>query len=234
MDEISIYARVRELRTPKTAAVAGILFAILQLTSLYLVRSMIPPTSADMGEWLTQSGGSIGFAISLVPFAGIAFLWYMGVIRDHMGRLEDQFYSTLFIGSGLLYLSMTFVSSAMAAAILYVYDLDPQFLMQGESYLVLRAVMFAINTNYAVRMAGMNTLVLGTIATSTGLMPRWLAWPTFLVAIVLLLTSSLTSWTTMVFPAWVGVLSVYVLVHNLRTKRHTVRAERRTRDDGAA
>ena len=219
MDENSIYVRARELKTPRTAAVAGIIFAILQLISLFLVRSMAPPTSADRGEWLTQSSASIGFAISLAPFAGIAFLWYMGVIRDHMGRLEDQFYSTLFLGSGLLYLGMTFFSSAIAAAMLYVYALDPSILMEGGFYIVLRAVMFEINSIYAVRMAGMNTLVLGTIATSTGLMPRWLAWPTFLVAIVLLLTSAITAWTTMVFPAWVGVLSVYVLVHNLRRKR---------------
>jgi hypothetical protein len=51
---------------------------------------------------------TVNFALTLVPFAGIAFLWFMGVVRSHLGRLEDQFFSTVFYGSGLLFLAMLF------------------------------------------------------------------------------------------------------------------------------
>lgn len=33
--------------------------------------------------------------------AGIAFLWFIGVIRDRSGAHEDRFFATVFLGSGL-------------------------------------------------------------------------------------------------------------------------------------
>ena len=53
----------------------------------------------------------------LMPFAGIAFLWFIGVVRDGFGSFEDKFFSTVFIGSGLLFLAMMFVSSAVGAGL---------------------------------------------------------------------------------------------------------------------
>ena len=53
----------------------------------------------------------------LMPFAGIAFLWFIGVVRDGFGRYEDKFFSSVFMGSGLLFLAMTFVSSAVGAGL---------------------------------------------------------------------------------------------------------------------
>ena len=56
-----------------------------------------------------------------MPFAGIAFLWFIGVVRDRLGRLEDQFFSTVFFGSGLLFLAMVFVSMAIAGGMVAGY-----------------------------------------------------------------------------------------------------------------
>jgi hypothetical protein len=53
-------------------------------------------------------------ALYLVPFAGIAFLWFIGVLRDRLGELEDRFFATVFFGSGLLFLAMLFASAAVA------------------------------------------------------------------------------------------------------------------------
>jgi len=108
----------RQLKTPRAAAIAGILFAVLAGTTQVLVRLSIPSDAKDSGAWLAGQGGTISLALNLVPFAGIAFLWFMGVVRDHLGRLEDQFFSTVFVGSGLLYLGLTFVSAAVAGAFL--------------------------------------------------------------------------------------------------------------------
>ena len=41
-------------------------------------------------------------AVNLVPFAGIAFLWFIGVLRDRLGALEDRFFATVFLGLGML------------------------------------------------------------------------------------------------------------------------------------
>jgi hypothetical protein len=53
-----------------------------------------------------------------VPFAGIAFLWFIGVIRDRLGDHEDRFFASVFLGSGLIFLATVFVAMAIAGALL--------------------------------------------------------------------------------------------------------------------
>src|SRR5262245_23324446 len=111
----------RRLSTPRAAAAAGIIFALLTWTGQLLIRFSIPTDSSDNGAWLASEAGPISFALSLVPFAGIAFLWFIGVVRDHLDELEDRFFATVFLGSGLLYLSMTFVAAGLAGGLLASY-----------------------------------------------------------------------------------------------------------------
>ena len=86
------------VRTPRAAAIAGILFALLLGTALVLLRLAVPANPADSGRWLIDSShrNSVGFALNLVPFAGISFLWFMGAVRDRLGDKEDKFFATLF------------------------------------------------------------------------------------------------------------------------------------------
>ena len=69
----------------------------------------------EAGAWLKTSSNTVALALNLVPFAGIpnmenaaeaAFLWLIGVLRDRLGELEDRFFATVFLGSGLLFLAM--------------------------------------------------------------------------------------------------------------------------------
>jgi hypothetical protein len=204
------------LRTPRAAAIAGILFAVLQITSYVLLQLSIPAGSMDQGVWLAEQIGNINLALSLLPFAGIAFLWFLGVLRDRLGHLEDQFFSTLFFGSGLLYLAMTFMTAAIAGGLLAVYAFDPDLLINSGILLFGRAMMYKFNSVYAIRMAGMFMFVLGTIWVRTQVMPRWLALLTYLIALTLLIGISFYPWTTLLFPAWVFLISVYILVLNYR------------------
>ena len=169
----------RALRTPRAAAIAGILFAVLLGTGHVLIQLSVPADLLDTSDWLDDQAKTVALALSLVPFAGISFLWFMGVVRDRMGHLEDQFFSTLFFGSGYLYLGMTFASAAIAGGILTFYALDPGMLIGSESYALSRIIINRINTVYAMRMAGMFMYVLGTIWVRTQVMPRWLALVTY-------------------------------------------------------
>jgi hypothetical protein len=207
-----------ELTTPRAAAVAGIIFAVLLGAGYVLIRLSIPADPADGGAWLEDSADSIAFALSLVPFAGIAFLWFIGVVRDRLGRLEDQFFSTVFLGSGLLYLAMTFVSAALAAGILAGYALEPTEMIESGVYTFARLVMHRISNVYAVRMAGVFMISLGTIWFRTRVMPRWLVLLTYGLALLLLLSIGYSLWVTLIFPAWVFLISVLILIWNLRTR----------------
>ena len=209
----------RPLRTPKAAAFAGIGFSVLQISSYYLMQSSIPPEVLLEQGSLEDLAREMSLALSLLPFAGIAFLWFLGVLRDRLGHLEDQFFSTLFFGSGLLYLAMTFVSAAIAGGMLSVYSVDPELLLNSAILIFGRAMIYKFNNIYAIRMAGMFMFVLGTIWVRTGLMPRWLAILTYLSALTLIIGVSIYTWTTLFFPAWVFLISVYILVLNYRYKQ---------------
>ena len=208
------------LVTPRAAAIAGILFAILFGTSYTLILYSIPEFDADTGAWLTSPTETLSLAISLLPFAGIAFLWFMAVVRDRLGHLEDQFFSTLFFGSGLLYLAMIFIASGLFGGLLHLGTQHAELLIDTGLYAATRAMIYQIIHEYAIRMAGMFMIVLGTIWFRTVIMPRWLVWLTYLFALILLFSIGYSEWIMMVFPAWVFLVSVYILILNFRNVNH--------------
>ena len=66
----------RELRSPRSAAIAGILYSLLSVTSMILLYNSVTASPADVGrEWLEAWSGAATVVLVLVPFAGIAFLW---------------------------------------------------------------------------------------------------------------------------------------------------------------
>src|SRR5437763_15440739 len=101
------------LRTPKAAAIAGTAFSILLMTAFGLLRMSIPSDPLAPGTWLRAQAGTIALALNLIPFAGIAFLWFIGVLRDRLGQREDRLFSTVFLGSGLLFLALLFSAAAV-------------------------------------------------------------------------------------------------------------------------
>jgi hypothetical protein len=206
----------RELRTPRAAAIAGILFALLFGTSWVLIRFSIPTDALEASDWLDHQAKNLSLAMSLIPLAGIAFLWFMGVVRDRMGHQEDQFFSTLFFGSGYLYLGMTFASAAAVGGVLVLYAFDPGLPVGSEVYSLALAISNRLNSVYAMRMAGAFMTALGTIWVQTGVMPRRLALATYVLAAVLLISIGFTPWVVLIFPAWVLTISVAILVLNYR------------------
>jgi hypothetical protein len=219
MTEQHSHISSRKLRTPRTAAIAGIVFGVLLIVIYATINLNIPAVPDDTGAWLETSAGPISMALTLVPFAGIAFLWFMGVVRDRLGLLEDQFFSTLFFGSGLLYLAMVFVGAALAGGILTAHSMNPGFVTEGGVYIFARAMIFRINNVYSIRMAGMFMFVLATIWLRTDILPRWLAFSTYALALVLLVSVGFLPWVTTIFPAWVLLTSAYILFLNYRYQK---------------
>ena len=69
-----------------------------------------------MRDWLADGSRrkAILVALNLLPFAAIAFLWFIGVVRDRIGEGEDRLFATVFLGSGLLFIAMLFAGGAVA------------------------------------------------------------------------------------------------------------------------
>jgi hypothetical protein len=206
------------LKTPRAAAVAGIIFAVLFTASMVLIHLALPQDlhGTNTAAWLLGNTATVTLALTLMPFAGIAFLWFMGVVRDRLGKLEDQFFSTVFSGSGLLFLAMMFVSAAIAGGILASYAIEPDTLTKSGTLVFGRAVMYTIMKVYAIRMAGVFMISLATLWMRTGVMPRVFVFLSYALALVLLVSSDFTSWLILVLPAWVFMVSVFILVESLR------------------
>jgi len=214
-----VLARQR-LKTPRAAAVAGILFAVLFFISITLLRSVLPEDLAgpDAALWLKSNTGPMSLALTMVPFAGIAFLWFMGVVRAHLGNLEDQFFSSVMFGSGLLFLAMVFAAAAIAGGIIVSYGVAADKLIENGVVVFGRAVVYTIMNVYAIRMAGVFMISLDTIWLQTRVVPRPFVFVTYALALILLVTINFSLWMIMIFPAWVFIISIYILRVSLRGK----------------
>jgi hypothetical protein len=205
-----------KLKAPRAGAIAGIVFSILLITSVVLIRLSVPDSPRDPGTWLSHSAKSIGLALDLLPFAGIAFLWFMGVLRDRMGAREDRFLATVFLGSGLLFLAITFASSAVTGGLMMAYEAIPGKLMDSGTYAFARTLAYQLVNVYALRMAGVFMFSTCTLAIRIGTFPRWMAFLGYALALFLLLSIGRFGWAPLVFPLWTLMISVYVLLANFR------------------
>jgi hypothetical protein len=204
------------LRTPRAAAVAGIVFSALLISSLALLRLSAPAHPDVPGAWLTDSGrrSAVAIALNLVPFAGIAFLWFIGVIRDRIGAHEDRFFATVFLGSGLLFVGMLFVAAAVAGGLVAGMSSSGP---PGTGTLTLGRNVTAILLNvYSMRMAAVFTLTTVTIARRTQIVSRWLTVAGLATALVLLVGIGISPWAELLFPAWILALSIDILAADPR------------------
>jgi len=225
MTETQISLTRQALKTPRSAAIAGIIFAVLYGTSMVLLNiSLSQEPAAGLARTVTDPR-TVTLSLNLIPYAGIAFLWFIGVIRDLLGESEDRLFATVFLGSGLLFLALTFIGAALAAGLLSAFAIESGVLVQSGVMVYGSTVLYNIFNIYAVRMAGVFMISLATIWLRTGLMHRGWAFLTYVLALVLLVSIDYSFWVTLILPAWVLVISVYILVRNLHNRPRDTDAE---------
>lgn len=209
-------AILEEFRTPRAAAVAGIAFALLLGTVVVLMHLALPGNESRP-QWISDASrrSQVSLALELTPYAGIAFLWFIGVIRSRLGHREDKLFATAFLGSGLLFVAMLFVAAAQVGALLSLYEgsftLSPDYVRQ------VGAVTTSLVTTFAIRMSAVFTLVCTNLLRRAGIVPRWLVIIGYLVGAALLLAPPRTVWAVLLFPLWVLLLSLHVLVGSFRS-----------------
>jgi hypothetical protein len=205
------------LKTPKAAAIAGIAFSALLITFFLLLRLSVPADPMDSGAWIATSGNRVAFALNLVPFSGVAFLWFVGVIRDRLGQREDRFFATVFLGSGLSFLAMSFIAAAAIGAIVLIASTQAtNELMNSPTFRFARALAYIIMNVYAIKMAAVFMITTSTVALYTVFVARWIAYLGYALASILLVGSYYIGWGFFVLPAWVLLVSIYILIDNLR------------------
>jgi len=203
------------LRTPRAAAIAGIVFSVLFISSLSLLWRALPVDPRDTGLWLKEGSGNVSLALSLLPFAGIAFFWFLGVLRDRLGEKEDKFFATVFLGSGFLFLGMMFVAATAMGALVQAHASAPDALPGSATFAFVRAFTYDLMHIYVLKMAAVFMVTTSTLAISTRLTARWIAFLGYACAVFLLVGNAYLDWVFFIFPSWVLLVSVFVLRDNL-------------------
>ena len=214
MDEHEATALRASLRTPRAVGVAGIVFSLLLASVLLLIRFAAPSGGATADSWLLDHGSdrSVVIALNLVPFAGIAFLWFIGVIRNNVGDREDRFFATVFLGSGLLFVGMLFVGAAIAGGLLADPSIPAGQGTSSELWDLQRRITLTIINVYAIRMGAVFILSTTMIGLRTRTIPRWLTVVGFVAAAILLFGVSISPLLNLVMPVWAFILSADILV----------------------
>ena len=204
----------RRLTTPHSAAISGVISGILFIIIEVIQIAFSQYPTGNPAFW-EENLDVLILTVNLVPFAGIFFLWFIGVNRDRLGDLEDKFFATIFLGSGLLYLATTFIANAMSFGMISTYGQDSTF-STSQVYSFTRTAVYQITYVYASRMSAVFMISSATMWMSTRVMPIWLAILTYLLAFVLLLVVSINPWLVLVFPVWMVVVSIFILIANYR------------------
>ena len=186
--------------------------------SLVIVRLAVPANQTDPSVWLNDPSRrtAVRFAVQLAPFAGIAFLWFIGVLRNRVGVLEDQFFATVFLGSGLLFVASLFTSAAFSGALVEAVASGRIRVLNSETYYLTGQLAGSFLNVFAIKMAGVFIVSTCTIVLRTGILPRWVAFSGYACALVLLLVITNWRWIALLFPLWMLVLSARILLAEFR------------------
>jgi hypothetical protein len=206
------------LKTPRAAAIAGILFSVLVLATFLLLHMAVPADPLESGAWLGGRSGAVTIGLNLVPFAGVAFLWFIGVVRDRLGEREDRFFATVFFGSGLLFLATLFAAAAVIGALMLAFEAAPQLLVGSATFHFGRALAYSLVNVYMIKVAGVFLITASTVAMYTDFAPRRIAILGYVAALVLIFGSFYVDWAFVVFPLWVLLVSLHILLDNLRPR----------------
>jgi hypothetical protein len=199
-----VIARTQALRA---AGIAGLIFSVLITISFVIFRAFppdesgIPPEGRD--PWLV--------GLYLIPFAGIAFLWFLATLRRRIGRLEDQFFATVFLGSGLLFVAMLFAASAAASSAVAMARFQAEGTLNQTAFEFGEALSETLFYVFAIKMAAAFMLVSSTIGRRTNAFPGWLVAAGAVAGIVMLFSVSFFQPLAVIFPLWVAAVSLLLL-----------------------
>jgi hypothetical protein len=194
----------------RTAAL-GVAFSVLYLLTFLIVGWRVPPVGATDEEVIAFYSDPadrrilIAVGLYLVPFTGIAFIWFIVALRMWVtasAPRENVLFSNVQLVSGIIFTALLFVAGASMSVTAATVEfsngpIDPLLARQFPQYGSMILLVFAM------RMAAMFVLATSSIGRTTGILPNWFAYLSFAMALGLLLSLSLSSWLVIAFPAWI-------------------------------
>ena len=163
----------RHWRTRRSAAVAGLLFAVLLITAMVMMRLALADDSLQsLQHGCRPAVASCGGACSSCRSPASPSCGSSGSCATSSGDVEDRLFSTVFLGSGLLFLAMLFAGAAVTTSVL---ELATRPVPDLEVWAFGRDSTQTLVSVYAMRMAAVFTLSVSTVGLRTRAIPRWVA-----------------------------------------------------------
>jgi hypothetical protein len=213
---------VQSFRSVKSAAIAGVIYSILAIAALLLLRGL--PAAGDAGAtptaWIEDPANQAALIVglNLASVSSVAFLWFVAVIRKRMGDKEDKFFSTVFLGSALVYIGIWLVAAAAIASIAVAYQRFDDASFSTDSVTFLLGFSEALILVVGPRLQGVFVLTTSTLILRTEMLPSWLAYLGYAAGTVLVVIPMISQPVGLGFPLWVFVVSVTMLI--ARSKQH--------------
>ena len=157
-------------------------------------------------------------AFNLVVFAMIGFIWFVAVIRHRIGDREPRFFATIFFGGGILYAALTLVGAAVLAAPLVLIEVggqDPDPAVAAT----MRSFAVTILAGATPRVQALVVFSTATLGRLTETLPRWLVLLSYVFGLALFVTVTFFTPGIYMFPTWVAVVSVAILIAPKGTQR---------------
>jgi len=199
----------------EVAAVAGIICAVAWSIALrgLLARPGLEASREEIARFYTDhnSGGYVGPLLALMVIGAVAYLWFVGVVRSRLGARESRLVGTVFLGASVLLTALMLVAASALAAPSVLLDVSGQAPDPGAAAL-FRALATVELGVFASRIATLVMFSTASLSLRTGALPRWLVIVTYLVGIAEFVNVTLSTPTLYVFPAWIGLVSIFLLV----------------------
>jgi hypothetical protein len=207
------------VRYARLSGVMGIVFAALFVVGLVLVHrspSLALP-DADYAQFYADGGQHVlvTAGTSIMPFAGIAFLWHMTTIRLLVRArtpAPPAIPEGLQLLSGAMFVILLLAGIGAAGATALLMDLTDAPLSSVGVARALSGLGYGLVFVYAIRGAGMYAITTTTLLRKAGILSRWVAVLGYVAAAVLLVSTTYNPLVVLVFPAWVVLVSVEVLI----------------------
>lgn len=220
----------RRVRSLEAAAVAGVVYAVLTIGGLLLLAQFpsLDQSDEEITSWFENSANqsSLILGLNLVAVSSVAFLWFVAVIRRRVGDLEDRFFGTVFLGSGIAYIAIWLVAGAvLAGPAVATSVLDSGSVTEGSASLAA-GIGAGLLLVVAPRVQAVFVLTTSAVILRSRVLPRWLAIVGYVVAIAMFLFPLVADPIGLVFPIWVAVVSVVLAVHRPSSTKDPVVSDR--------
>lgn len=213
MTSSRLASRVRSI---EAAAVAGLVFAVVDTIALTLLNSAPTPSASDseITAWYSDSANrallATGLALSVV--AAVAFLWFVAVIRRRVGDREDRFFATVFLGSGILLTGVMLVGAAASTSSAVTVELGGGRLPDASVVASLTGLGTTLLLLVLVRIQAVFVVSTSTLALRSNAFSRWLSYLGYAIAVAMFFVPLLTEPLGLAFPIWVGILSTALFI----------------------